>query len=337
MSILVTGGAGYIGSHTSIELLNNGYDIVIADNFCNSSPTVIDRIKQITGKSFKFYRAELTDRSQIEQIFKECDIDAVIHFAGLKAVGESVSNPLKYYNNNLVSTLEILDVMKAHGCNKLVFSSSATVYGVPDSVPIKETAPLRTTNPYGATKLIIENMLRDISAADPSLGIVCLRYFNPIGAHESGMLGEDPTGIPNNLMPYIMRVAAGKLECLSIFGNDYPTKDGTGVRDYIHVVDLAKGHLAALDYLKEHTGNIAVNLGTGNGYSVLEVVEAYEKASGLTVNKKIAPRRVGDAAESYADPTKAYELFGWKAQYDIERMCEDNYRWQKNNPNGFTE
>ncbi len=335
MSILVTGGAGYIGSHTSIELLNSGYDIIIADNFCNSSPLVIDRIKQITGKDFKFYQVDLTYRFQVERIFDECDIDAVIHFAGLKAVGESVSDPLKYYANNLVSTLEILDVMKKHGCNKLVFSSSATVYGVPDSVPIRETAPLRTTNPYGTTKLMIEDMLRDISGADPELGVVCLRYFNPIGAHESGLIGEDPAGIPNNLMPYIMRVAAGRLECLSVFGNDYPTKDGTGVRDYIHVVDLAKGHLAALDYLKDNKGNIAVNLGTGNGYSVLDLVDAYEKASGLKVNKKFAPRRTGDAAESYADPTKAFELFGWKAQYGIERMCEDAYRWQKNNPNGF--
>ncbi len=334
MSILVTGGAGFIGSHTAVELLNSGYDIVIADNFSNSSPVVLDRIKQITGKDFKFYLTELTDIAQVEKIFDECDIEAVIHFAGLKAVGESISNPLLYYNNNLISTLALLDVMFSHGCKTLVFSSSATVYGVPDSVPVNETAPLRTTNPYGATKLMIENMLRDVCKADPEKRVVLLRYFNPIGAHESGLIGEDPI-IPNNLMPYIVRVAAGLLPHLNVFGNDYPTKDGTCIRDFIHVVDLARGHLAALDYLKTHKGNVAVNLGTGNGYSVLELVDTYEKVSGLSVKKVFAPRRDGDAAESYADPTKAYELFGWKAEYGIDRMCEDTYRWQKTCPHGY--
>ncbi len=335
MAILVTGGAGYIGSHTSVELLNSGYDIVIADNFCNSSPLVLDRIKKITGKDFKFYRAELTDKAQVNKIFDECDIDAVIHFAGLKAVGESVEKPLYYYDNNLISTLAVLEAMQTHGCKKIVFSSSATVYGIPDSVPITESSPLRTINPYGATKLMIEDMLRDICAADSQMRAALLRYFNPIGAHESGDIGESPSGIPNNLMPYIMRVGAGILPHLNIYGDDYPTEDGTGVRDYIHVVDLAKGHLAALKYLDSHTGDVAVNLGTGNGYSVLQVVDAYEKASGLKIEKKFAPRRQGDAAAVYADPNKAYELFGWRAEYGIERMCEDGYRWQTKNPNGY--
>ncbi len=335
MAILVTGGAGYIGSHTSVELLNSGYDIVIADNFCNSSPIVLDRIKKITGKDFKFYRAELTDKAQVNKIFDECDIDAVIHFAGLKAVGESVEKPLYYYDNNLISTLAVLEAMQTHGCKKIVFSSSATVYGIPDSVPITESSPLRTINPYGATKLMIEDMLRDICAADNQMRAALLRYFNPIGAHESGEIGESPSGIPNNLMPYITRVGAGILPHLNVYGNDYPTPDGTGVRDYIHVVDLAKGHLAALKYLDSHTGDIAVNLGTGNGYSVLQLVDAYEKASGLKIERKFAPRRPGDAAAVYADPNKAYELFGWRAEYGIERMCEDGYRWQTKNPNGY--
>ncbi len=335
MAILVTGGAGYIGSHTAVELLNSGEDIVIADNFSNSCPVSLEHVKMITGKDFKFYEADLTDREKVEKIFDECNITAVIHFAGLKAVSESISRPLYYYNNNLISTLSLLDAMKSHGCKKLVFSSSATVYGIPDSVPVPETAPLRTTNPYGTTKLMIENILRDICVSDPEMSVALLRYFNPIGAHESGMLGEDPNGIPNNLMPYIMRVGAGILPCLSVFGNDYPTKDGTGVRDYIHVVDLARGHLSALKYLETHTGDVAVNLGTGTGYSVLELVAAYEKASGININKKFAPRRPGDAAESYADPQKALELFGWRAEYNIDRMCLDAYRWQTLNPNGY--
>ncbi len=335
MAILVTGGAGYIGSHTCVELLESGYEIVIVDNFVNSKPESLNRIRKITGKDFKFYEADLLDREALEKIFSENDISAVIHFAGLKAVGESVSQPLRYYHNNITGTLILCDVMQKAGVKKIVFSSSATVYGSPKSVPIREDFPLHTTNPYGSTKLMIEDILRDLYVADNEWSIALLRYFNPIGAHISGLIGEDPNGIPNNLMPYIAQVAAGKLEVLSVFGDDYDTKDGTGVRDYIHVVDLAKGHLKALEKVMRDTGADAYNLGTGNGYSVLELVNAFEKVNGVKVNKKIAPRRPGDIAECYADPKKAKEILGWEAEFGVERMCEDAWRFMKNNPNGL--
>ena len=335
MAILVTGGAGYIGSHTCVELLESGYEIVIVDNFVNSKPESLNRIRKITGKDFKFYEAALLDREALEKIFEENDISAVIHFAGLKAVGESVSQPLRYYHNNITGTLILCDVMQKAGVKKIVFSSSATVYGSPKTVPIREDFPLHTTNPYGSTKLMIEGILRDLYVADNEWSIALLRYFNPIGAHISGLIGEDPNGIPNNLMPYIAQVAAGKLEVLSVFGDDYDTKDGTGVRDYIHVVDLAKGHLKALEKVMRDTGADAYNLGTGNGYSVLELVNAFEKVNGVKVNKKIAPRRPGDIAECYADPQKAKEILGWEAEFGVERMCEDAWRFMKNNPNGL--
>lgn len=335
MAILVTGGAGYIGSHTCVQLLENGYEVVILDNFINSKPEALKRIKKITGKDFKFYEVDLLDKEGIEKIFSENDIEAVIHFAGLKAVGESVSKPLWYYHNNITGTLNLCDVMSAHNVKKLVFSSSATVYGSPKSVPIREDFPLSTTNPYGSTKLMIENILRDLYVADNDWSIALLRYFNPIGAHESGLIGEDPNGIPNNLMPYIAQVAAGKLEILSVFGNDYDTKDGTGVRDYIHVVDLAAGHLKALERVKNTKGADAYNLGTGNGYSVLELVNAFMKVNGVNVKYKIAPRRPGDIAECYADPTKAKELLGWEAKLGVEQMVRDSWHFMQENPNGL--
>lgn len=335
MAILVTGGAGYIGSHTCVELLDNHYEIVVMDNFINSKPEALNRIKQITGKDFKFYEADLLDEAAIETIFAENKIDAVVHFAGLKAVGESVAQPIRYYHNNITGTLILCKVMQKYGVKKIVFSSSATVYGNPESVPIRENFPLHTTNPYGSTKLMIEDILRDLFVADNEWSIALLRYFNPIGAHKSGLIGEDPNGIPNNLMPYIAQVAAGKLECLSVFGNDYDTPDGTGVRDYIHVVDLAQGHIKAVEKVLSATGVDAYNLGTGTGYSVLDVVDAFEKVNDLKVNCKIAPRRPGDIATCYADPAKAKEILGWEAQYGIEDMCRDTWNFMKNNPNGL--
>jgi len=329
MSILVTGGAGYIGSHTVVELLNEGEDIVIVDNFCNSSPDALYKIKKITGKDFKFYEVDLLDKANLEQVFKENKIEAVIHFAGLKAVGESVAKPVEYYHNNITGTLILLDLMKKYNCKKIVFSSSATVYGVPKTVPIKEDFELSTTNPYGSTKLMIEQILRDVYISDNEFSIALLRYFNPIGAHESGLIGENPKGIPNNLMPYIVRVAKGEYECLSVFGDDYDTKDGTGVRDYIHVVDLAKGHLKALTKVRKVSGVDAYNLGTGNGYSVLDLVKNFEKVNGVKVNYKIAPRRPGDIAVCYADATKAKEELGWIAEKGIEAMCKDSWNFVK--------
>ena len=337
MSILVSGGAGYIGSHTCVELINAGYDIVVADNLSNASEESIRRVEKITGKTVPFVKTELCDEAQVEALFTQYpDIDAVIHFAGLKAVGESVRKPLEYYTNNLVNTLVLLNVMRAHGVKNFVFSSSATVYGDPASVPIREDFPTGgTTNPYGTTKLFIERILTDYCAAEPSLNVALLRYFNPIGAHESGLIGEDPNGIPNNLVPYIAQVAVGKLEKLHVFGNDYPTKDGTGVRDYIHVVDLAKGHVAALKKLATGCGLFVCNLGTGNGYSVLDILHAYEKACGKELPYVIDPRRPGDIAECWADPSKAERELGWKAEYGIDEMCRDSWNWQSHNPDGY--
>lgn len=335
MNILVTGGAGYIGSHTSVELLNAGYDIVIMDNFSNSKPAALERIKTITGKDFKFYETDLLDQKGMDKIFDENKIDAVVHFAGLKAVGESVAKPLEYYHNNITGTLILCESMKKHGVKKIVFSSSATVYGDPATVPITEDFPLSTTNPYGSTKLMIENILRDLYVSDNDWSVALLRYFNPIGSHESGLIGEDPNGIPNNLMPYIARVAAGKLPELSVFGDDYPTPDGTGVRDYIHVVDLSLGHIKAVEWVSKEKGVDAFNLGTGNGYSVLEVVKAFEKASGKPVNYKITARRPGDIPMCYANPGKAKTVLGWEATRGIEEMCLDSWRFVENNPDGI--
>lgn len=335
MSILVTGGAGYIGSHTCVELLNAGYDLVVVDNFSNSKMDSLNRVKEITGKDVTFYEVDLLNRVEVEKIFKEHTIEAVIHFAGLKAVGESVSIPLHYYHNNITGTLILCDVMKQYGVKNLVFSSSATVYGMPERVPISEDFPLGATNPYGRTKLMIEEILRDLYVADDSWSIALLRYFNPIGAHESGRIGEDPNGIPNNLMPFITQVAVGKLKQLNVFGNDYPTVDGSGVRDYIHVVDLAHGHLKALEKVMSVNGVEAYNLGTGTGYSVLEIVAAFEKASGAHVPYQIVDRRPGDVAVCYADATKAKNELGWVATRGIEEMCRDSWKWQKNNPNGY--
>ncbi|OHS96172.1 UDP-glucose 4-epimerase [Tritrichomonas foetus] len=335
MSILVTGGAGYIGSHTCVELLNIGKEIIVFDNLSKSKPESINRIKKITGKDFKFVQADLLDKPAIEKVFQENKIEAVIHFAGLKAVGESVQIPIRYYHNNITGTLYLLEVMAAHNCKKLVFSSSATVYGANATPPCKETDTLSTTNPYGSTKLFIEQILRDLYVSDNDWSIVLLRYFNPIGAHSSGLIGEDPNGIPNNLVPYVAQVAIGKLPCLKVFGNDYDTIDGTGVRDFIHVVDLAKGHLCALDYAAAHKGVEAVNLGTGNGYSVLQVVKAFEKASGRTVKYEITPRREGDIAACFSDPSKAKKLFNWEAKLGIDQMCADTWRFNESNPNGL--
>ena len=335
MAILITGGTGFIGSHTVVELLNAGRDVVIIDNLSNSKKCVLDRIETITGKRPKFYEADLCDLAASEQVFKENKFDSVIHFAGLKAVGESVAKPLEYYRNNLDSTFNLCLLMRKYGVKNIVFSSSATVYGLPKSVPITEDFPLSTTNPYGETKLMIERILGDLCHADPELTVAILRYFNPIGAHKSGLIGEDPQGIPNNLLPYVSKVAAGKLECLTVHGDDYDTPDGTGVRDYIHVVDLALAHLKALDWTDTHKGIDYFNVGTGNGYSVLEIVKAYEDASGKKVNYKIGPRRPGDIAECYANPEKAYRELNWKAERGIREMCEDLARWQENNPDGY--
>lgn len=338
MSILVTGGTGYIGSHTVVELLNAGADVIIVDNLSNSKLCVLDRIERITGKRPEFVLCDLLDMQTLDGVFeKHPTIEAVIHFAGLKAVGESCRLPLLYYHNNLTGTFNLLSCMEKHGVERIVFSSSATVYGTPKTVPIKEDFPLSTTNPYGETKLMIERIIKDCTVANPALSACMLRYFNPIGAHESGLIGEDPRGIPNNLLPYIAKVAAGKLERLNVFGDDYPTPDGTGVRDYIHVVDLAEAHLKALEYTKTRKGIDYINIGTGNGYSVLQMVKAFEKAWGAPVRYRISERRPGDIAECYADPTKARELLGWTAKRDLARMCEDSARWQRNNPDGYPE
>lgn len=336
MSILVTGGTGFIGSHTVVELLNAGYDVVIADNLSNSKKTVLNRIQRITGKMPKFYLCDLCNRGSLETVFEENkDIEAVIHFAGLKAVGESVSLPLLYYRNNFLSTLVLLECMEKHNVRRIVFSSSATVYGAPKEVPIKETADLQATNPYGQTKLTIELILRDACVANQALSASVLRYFNPIGAHASGLMGEDPKGIPNNLVPYVARVACGKLPYVNVFGNDYPTQDGTGVRDYIHVVDLAKAHLAALKRTEQVKGIEYFNIGTGTGYSVLDIISAYGKAAGKEIPYQITDRRPGDIATCYADPTKAREVLGWQAELDLDTMCEDSNRWQEMNPDGY--
>lgn len=335
MSILVTGGAGYIGSHTCVELLNAGKDIVVLDNFINSKPEALKRIQKITGKTFKSYEVDLLDKIGVERVFEQNDIDAVIHFAGLKAVGESCKIPLKYYHNNLTGTFVLCEAMAKHNCKKIVFSSSATVYGMHNPAPFREDMPLSTTNPYGTTKLFIEQILTDLHMADPDWSVCLLRYFNPIGAHKSGLIGEDPNGIPNNLLPYISQVATGKLQELAVFGDDYDTPDGTGVRDYIHVVDLAVGHLKALDYIMDKTGVDAINLGTGHGYSVLDIVHSFEKACGKPVPYRIAPRRAGDIAASYADASKAKELLGWEACKTIDDMCADTWNFCKNNPNGL--
>lgn len=337
MSILVTGGMGYIGSHTTVELLKAGKDVVIIDNLCNSSIVVKDRIKEITGKDVKFYNIDLSDKKSVEKVFEENSIESVIDFAALKAVGESVKNPLEYYMNNMVSFLVLLDIMKKNNVKNLVFSSSATVYGDAKTMPILESFPLTATNPYGRTKLMAEEILRDLAASDSSWNIAILRYFNPIGAHESGIIGEDPNGIPDNLMPYITKVAVGELKELSVFGNDYDTIDGTGVRDYIHVVDIAIGHIRALEKLETNSGLVTYNLGTGNGFSVLQLVKAFSKASGKEIPYKIAPRRAGDVAICYADPSKANRELNWKAEKSLEQMCEDSWRWQKNNPKGYRE
>lgn len=336
MAILVTGGAGYIGSHTCVELLAAGYDVVVADNLVNASEEAVRRVEEIAGKPVKFYNVDLTDAAETERVFRENPgIDAVIHFAALKAVGESVQKPLEYYTNNLVDTLVVLTAMKKAGVKNFVFSSSATVYGDPASVPVREDFPTSTTNPYGTTKLFIERFLTDICAVEKDFNTALLRYFNPIGAHESGRIGEDPNGIPNNLVPYIAQVAVGRLDHVNVFGDDYPTPDGTGVRDYIHVVDLAKGHVAALKKLAEAPGLFVCNLGTGKGYSVLDVIAAYGKACGKELKYEVGPRRAGDIATVYADPTKAKEELGWQAEYGIERMCADSWRWQSQNPNGY--
>ena len=335
MSVLVTGGAGYIGSHTTIELVEAGYEVIIVDDFSNSNPVVIERIEELLGKKVKLYEIDITDKEKLEVVFKENKIDAVIHFAAYKAVGESVEKPLEYYINNLTSTLVVLDLMREYSVKKFVFSSSATVYGDPIRNPILEDFDLSVTNPYGRTKLMIEDMLRDICKADKTLDVAILRYFNPVGAHKSGRIGEEPNGIPNNLMPYITKVAIGSLKELSVFGDDYPTHDGTGVRDYIHVVDLARGHVKALDKLSENPGLVTYNLGTGNGYSVLDLVKAFSKASNREVPYKIAERRAGDIAMCYADPSKAEVELGWKAEYGIDDMCQDSWRWQSQNPNGY--
>lgn len=336
MSILVTGGAGYIGSHTCVQLCAAGYDVVVADNFYNSSPEAIKRVEAITGKRLKLYTADTCDRAAMDEIFKAESIEAVIHFAAYKAVGESVQLPLAYYRNNLTSILTILEAMQAHGVHQIVFSSSATVYGLTDTMPIREDFPLSATSPYGQTKLMTEQILRDAAAADSSLNVAILRYFNPIGAHHSGTIGEDPEGIPNNLSPYITQVAVGKLEKLMIYGDDYETRDGTGERDYIHVMDLADGHIAALKKLHQNCGLVAYNLGTGQGTTVLEMLHAFEKAVGKPIPYQITARRPGDVACSYADPSKAQQELGWKATRTLEQMCEDSWRWQKMNPTGYS-
>ncbi len=335
MKILVTGGAGYIGSHTCVELLNAGYEIVVLDNLDNSCEKSLEAVKKLTGKDFPFYKVDLLDYAATEQVFKEHKFDSVIHFAGLKAVGESTKIPIRYYHNNITGTLKLVDIMQKYNVYNLVFSSSATVYGMPKTVPITEDFPTSTTNPYGSTKLMIENILKDVYASNNNWSITLLRYFNPIGAHKSGTMGEDPKGIPNNLLPYVAQVAVGKLEYIHVFGNDYPTPDGTGVRDYIHVVDLALGHLKAIEAKSNEPGVHTYNLGTGNGYSVLDVIHAFEKACGKELPYKIEERRPGDIAQCYADPKKAKAELSWEAQREIAEMCEDSWRWQSNNPNGY--
>ena len=335
MSILVTGGAGYIGSHTVVELLKEGYEVVVVDDFSNSKPESLNRIKTITGKNFSFYEVNLLDKAALEEVFNKENIDSVIHFAGYKAVGESVAKPIEYYHNNITSSLVLCDVMRSHGVKKIVFSSSATVYGMNNVSPLTENLPTSATNPYGYTKVMIEQILQDVAFADSEWSIALLRYFNPIGAHASGLIGEDPTGIPNNLMPYITQVAVGKLPRLSVFGDDYDTPDGTGVRDYIHVVDLALGHIKALDKIKETEGVGIYNLGTGIGYSVLDLVHNFEEANGVEIPYVIVDRRPGDVATCYADATKAKEELGWTAQKTLADMCRDSWNWQKKNPNGY--
>lgn len=335
MRVLVTGGAGYIGSHTCVELLQEGHEIIVIDNLVNSKEESLQRVRDITGRSLTFYQIDLLDREAVKEVLNRHNIDAVIHFAGLKAVGESVSIPLKYYHNNITGTIILCEELKQKGVRRFVFSSSATVYGDPDTVPIRENFPLSATNPYGRTKLMIEEILQDMAVADNSWDIAVLRYFNPVGAHSSGRIGEDPNGIPNNLMPYIAQVAAGKLPELRVFGNDYPTHDGTGVRDYIHVVDLAKGHLKALDKLTEKPGLVTYNLGTGQGYSVLDVINAFGKASGREIPYRIVDRRPGDVASCYADPSLAGKELHWTAKKDLQSMCVDSWRWQSQNPNGY--
>ena len=336
MAVLLTGGAGFIGSHTAVELIEKGYDVVVIDNFYNSKPESLRRVEQITGKKVKLYVNDVADKDALEKIFSENNIESVIHFAGLKAVGESVKLPVLYYRNNLDTTLALLETMKKYGCTKIIFSSSATVYGDPYKVPITEDMPVgKCSNPYGKTKYFIEEILTDVAHADPDLSVVLLRYFNPIGAHKSGLLVEDPNGIPNNLMPYILKVAMGKMPHLNVFGDDYPTPDGTGVRDYIHVSDLAKGHVAAIEYAANNKGVEVFNLGTGNGYSVLDVVKAFEKASGNPLPYKIAPRREGDIAACYASPDKAYEGLNWKAEMSIDDMCRDAWAAVQKNPDGY--
>ena len=338
MSILVTGGAGFIGSHTCVELLNAGYDVVIVDNLYNASEKAVDRVKEITGKDLKFYQVDIRDREGLNEVFDKEDVESVIHFAGLKAVGESVQKPLEYYENNIGGRITLCDVMRSHGVKNIIFSSSATVYGDPAFIPITEECPKGVcTNPYGWTKWMLEQILTDLHTADPEWNVVLLRYFNPIGAHKSGMIGEDPKGIPNNLMPYITQVAIGKLECLSVFGDDYDTHDGTGVRDYIHVVDLAIGHVRAVEKLKEKDGVSVYNLGTGNGQSVLDMVKAFGKACGKEIPYVIKPRRAGDIATCYCDASKAKKELHWEAERGLEEMCEDSWRWQSQNPNGYAE
>ena len=337
MSVLVTGGAGYIGSHTCVELLERGYDVVVIDNLVNSNPKSLDRVAEITGKKVTFYQKDVRDRAALDQILDtHKDIDCCIHFAGLKAVGESVSMPLEYYDNNLNSTVTLCEALRDHGVKNIVFSSSATVYSGDNEVPLREASRTgNCTNPYGWTKYMCEQILRDTAKSDEEWGVVLLRYFNPIGAHKSGLIGEDPRGIPNNLMPYISQVAIGRRECLSVFGNDYDTHDGTGVRDYIHVVDLARGHVAAIDYMRTHKGENVFNLGTGTGYSVLDMVKAFERVSGQKVPYKIVDRRPGDLATVYAEPAKSAEELGWKAEYTLDDMCRDTWNWQSQNPNGY--
>lgn len=336
MTILVTGGAGYIGSHTCVELLNAGYDVVIIDNLYNSNQKAVDRIEEITGKKVKFYPDDMMDRAAVKRVFDENQIDAVIHFAGLKAVGESVHKPIEYYRTNIGSTLNLTDEMRAHGCKNIIFSSSATVYGDPAEIPITENCPKGTcTNPYGWTKWMQEQILTDIHTADPEWNVILLRYFNPIGAHKSGLIGEDPKGIPNNLLPYVAQVAIGKLPEINVFGNDYDTPDGTGVRDYIHVVDLARGHVKAIERFAKKDGVFVCNLGTGHGYSVLDVIHAFEKACGKELPYVIRERRPGDIATCYSSPAKAEKELGWTAEYDLEDMCRDSWNWQQKNPNGY--
>lgn len=338
MQILVTGGAGYIGSHTCVELLNAGYDVIVVDNLYNSNQKAIDRIEQITQKKVKFYKEDILDKEALKKIFSENQIDAVIHFAGLKAVGESVQKPVEYYTVNIAGTLNLIDVMRTYGCKNIIFSSSATVYGEPAQIPITEACPKGIcTNPYGWTKWMLEQILTDVHTSDPEWNVILLRYFNPIGAHESGLIGEDPKGIPNNLLPYVAQVAIGKLKCVGVFGNDYDTPDGTGVRDYIHVVDLAKGHVKALDKIKEKAGCKVYNLGTGKGYSVLDVIHAFSKACGHDIPYEIKPRRAGDIATCYSKCDLAREELGWQAEYDLDAMCASSWKWQTMNPNGYNE